>query len=263
MDIMKCEEIIQGLEQFYPPSCAEEWDNPGLLVGRRSAEVNKIYVTLDVTEEALEEACSWGADLMVTHHPMIFGSIRQVNEDTFLGRRILKLIEHHMGCYAMHTNFDVRGMAELNEKQLGLIHTQVLMQTGEQDGCPEGIGRIGELPVPMTLEKVAEYVKNCMNLPAVRCYGTRTLPVSRVAVCGGSGKSVVKNALAMGAEVMVTGDIDYHTAIDALAEGMHIIDAGHYGTESCFIACAAEKLRQLFPECEIREGKVRQPFQVV
>ena len=86
---MKCEEILKKLEEEYPLSCAEEWDNPGLLVGRRNREVQKIFVALDVTDETLEEAAEWGADLFLSHHPLIFGSIRQVNEDTFIGRRIL------------------------------------------------------------------------------------------------------------------------------------------------------------------------------
>ena len=261
--IMKCEEIIQKLEEEFPLSCAEEWDNPGLLVGRRDRDVKKIYATLDVTDEPLAEAVSWGADLIVSHHPMIFGAIRQVNSDTFLGRRILTLAENRVCCYAMHTNFDVRAMADLNERQLGLLNTEVLLKTGENGGVPEGIGRIGRLPQPMALDELAELVKKGMGLPDVRCYGETGRRYGRVAVSGGSGKMVVKDALAAGAEVLVTGDIDYHTAIDAMADGMCIIDAGHYGTEYCFIAYMAERLRGLFPECQVKEAGVSQPFRVV
>ena len=258
--IMRCEEIIRRLEEEFPLSCAEEWDNPGLLVGRRDSEVEKIYVTLDVTEEPLEDAVSWGADLIVSHHPMIFGSIRQINSDTFLGRKILTLAENRIGCYAMHTNFDVRAMADLNAEQLGLIDAEVLLKTGEDGGAPEGIGRVGRLQNPMTLSELAELVKRQMGLPDVRCYGKDGKLLKRAAVSGGSGKMVVKDALKAGAEVLVTGDIDYHTAIDAMADGMCIIDAGHYGTEYCFISYMAERLRSLFPECRVREAAVRQPF---
>ena len=263
MYIMICEEILKRLEVEYPPSCAEEWDNPGLLVGRRSGEVRRIFVALDVTDETLEDACSWGADLMVTHHPLIFGSIRQVNEDTFIGRRILKLIEHRMSYYAMHTNFDVRGMAELNERQLGLVNARVLMKTGDNEERPEGIGRIGELAEPMALTALAEHVKTCMGVPDVRCYGASELPIARGAVCGGAGKSVVQEALDAGAEALVTGDIDYHTAIDALSEGLHILDAGHYGTEYCFISYMTDRLSRMFPECQVKGASVRMPYTVI
>ena len=260
--IMKCEEIIRKLEEEYPLSCAEDWDNPGLLVGRRDSEIEKIYVTLDVTEEPLADAVSWGADLIISHHPMIFGNIRQVNADTFLGRKILTLAENRISCYAIHTNFDVRAMADINERQLGLLDTEVLLKTGEKDGKPEGIGRVGRLSQPVTLEDLAELVKKQMGLPDVRCYGSNKALLSRIAVSGGSGKMVVKDALAAGAEALVTGDIDYHTAIDAMADGMCIIDAGHYGTEYCFISYMAERLRSLFPECRVREAPVGQPFWV-
>jgi dinuclear metal center YbgI/SA1388 family protein len=259
---MTCEEIIRKLEEEYPLSCAEDWDNPGLLVGRRDREVRKIYVALDVTEELLEEAAAWGAELIISHHPMIFGSIKQVNSDTFLGRKILTLAENRMCCYAMHTNFDVRGMADLNARQIGLQEAEVLLVTGEKDGECEGIGRIGRLERPVTLKELAGIVKRSMGLPDVRCYGQEDRSVSRIAVSGGSGKMAVRDALKAGAEVLVTGDIDYHMAIDAMAEGMCLIDAGHYGTECGFIAFMAERLRALFPECEVKEAGVVQPFRV-
>ena len=148
-------------------------------------------------------------------------------------------------------------------RQLGLLNTEVLLKTGENGGVPEGIGRIGRLPQPMALDELAELVKKGMGLPDVRCYGETGRRYGRVAVSGGSGKMVVKDALAAGAEVLVTGDIDYHTAIDAMADGMCIIDAGHYGTEYCFIAYMAERLRGLFPECQVKEAGVSQPFRVV
>ena len=260
---MKSEEIIRLLEEKYPPSCAEDWDNPGLLVGRRSREVKKILVTLDVTDQAVERAVERGADMIISHHPLIFGGIKKINDETFLGRRILTMAEHGIVCYAMHTNFDVRGMADLNERQLGLKNTEVLFVTGESGGKAEGIGRVGELPEPMGLEELAGYVRDRMKLPAVRCYGKSSEKISRVAVSGGSGKSVLEDALAAGAQALITGDMDYHTSIDALARGLHIIVAGHYGTEYIFIPHVTEKLKAMLPDCQVEGMEIQQPFTVI
>lgn len=260
---MKCREIIRILEEKYPPSCAEEWDNPGLLLGRAEKDVRKILVALDVTDQAVERALEWGADLIVSHHPLIFKGIRQINDGNFLGRRILTLAEHGIACYAMHTNFDVRGMADLNEKQLNLKNTEVLLKTGENQGKPQGIGRIGDLPEPMDPMQLAGYVKQQLKLPAVRCYGKSGEKLVRAAVSGGSGKSVVDVAVAAGARALITGDIDYHTAIDALAQGLVIIDAGHYGTESVFIESVARELSVLLPECRTAAMEIEQPFTVI
>ena len=272
---MRCEEIIQRLEQGYPLSCAEEWDNPGLQVGRRNREVRKIFVALDATEQTIREAVEWGADLMITHHPLLFHSIKQVNDDSFIGRRIITLIENDVNCYAMHTNFDVLGMAELNENQLNLQNAHVLDVTRENEGVEEGIGRVGDLEEPMTLYDFSVTVRRAFGLSTVRCYGLKELEeneeesgddgllVSRVAVCGGSGKSLIDRAIDEGAQVLVTGDVDYHSAIDAMARGLYIIDAGHYGTEYCFIDYMVKKLTKLFPECKVRGAKIIPPFTVI
>ena len=269
---MNCEEIIARLEEEYPLDYAMEWDNSGLQVGRRSREVRKIFVALDATEETISEAVEYGADLLITHHPLLFHSIRQVNDDTFTGRRILALIENEITCYAMHTNFDVLGMGGMNRRQLGLEHCRVLDVTRENEGVEEGIGRVGELKEPMTLQETARFVRNSLHLQSVRCYGlpeetaedengsSETPLIRRAAICGGSGKSVVQAAIREGAQVLVTGDIDYHTAIDALSQGLHIIDAGHYGTESGFIEYMVQKLTRLFPDCEVRGAQIRQPY---
>lgn len=266
---MRCDDILKKLEEEYPLNCAEEWDNPGLLVGRRNREVRRVLVALDATEETIREAIDAEADLLVTHHPLLFHSIREINDDTFIGRRILTLIEHEISYYAMHTNFDVLGMAHINEKQLDLQDTHVLEMTREIDGIVEGIGRVGYLPETMTLTDFAEYVRTRMGVEAVRCYGPEqkegageTL-VSRVAVCGGSGKSMIDAAVEEKAQVLVTGDIDYHSAIDALANGLCIIDAGHYGTEYVFISYMKKKLEKLFPELIVKGAKIRQPYQVI
>ena len=114
----------------------------------------------------------------------------------------------------------------------------------------------------MALSKLAEYAKAGLEIPDIRCYGTGQEIISRVAISGGSGKGVIQNAIAAGAEALITGDIDYHSAIDALACGLHILDAGHYGTEYGFISHLTERLKQWFPSCQVKGAAVRFPFQV-
>ena len=158
---------------------------------------------------------------------------------------------------------------KINEKQLDLQDTHVLEMTREIDGIVEGIGRVGFLPEPMTLTDLAEYVRSRMGLEAVRCYGpeqkegAEETVISRVAVCGGSGKSMIDPAVEEKAQVLITGDIDYHSAIDALAQGLCIIDAGHYGTEYAFISYMKKKLEKLFPELIVTGARIRQPYQVI
>lgn len=258
---LTCREVAGWLDEAYPPSCAEDWDNVGLLAGRLGTPVSKVYVALDLTEAILEEACAWGADMILTHHPMIFHGIKRVTDQDFIGRKLLKLAENHMAYYAMHTNFDVLAMADINERLLGLTDTQVLLETGrDSQGNAQGIGRVGSLPQPMGLGDCASYVKERFGLPSVRVFGSLDTKVRRAAVSGGSGKSMAANALAAGAQVLVTGDIDHHTGLDAVDQGLCIIDAGHYGTEYFFISHMKVQLEQRFPQLQVRGDRFRLPF---
>lgn len=258
---LTCREVIGRLEEEYPLTCAEPWDNVGLLVGRMDAPVQKVYIALDLTDEVLQEAVGWNADLIVTHHPMIFQQIRRVNDQDFIGRKILRLAESHTACYAMHTNFDVLAMADINERLLGLTDTQVLMETGEDaKGGPRGIGRVGMLDSPMELKSCAAFVKERFGLPGVRMFGDPETPIRRAAVSGGSGKSMIHPALSKGAQVLITGDIDHHTGLDAVDQGLCIIDAGHYGTEYFFISHMREELGRMFPQLAVRCAEGRCPF---
>lgn len=117
---MLCKDIIKIIEQDYSPRYALSWDNVGLLAGRDDKEVAKIYVALDATDEVVDEAILAGADMLVTHHPLIFSGMKQVNNQNFIGRRLVKLIQHDISYYAMHTNYDVKGMADLAADYLNL-----------------------------------------------------------------------------------------------------------------------------------------------
>lgn len=172
---MLCKEIIQVIEASYPKEAALGFDNVGLLAGRAEKEVNRIYLALDATDAVIDRAIEAGADLLVTHHPLIFTPMKKVTDEDFIGRRILKIIQNDLCYYAMHTNYDVLGMAALSEQVLGIQNTEVLDETMEgADGKKEGIGRVGDLPKPMTLEECCVYVKHKLNLGSLKVFGDMT-----------------------------------------------------------------------------------------
>ena len=260
---MKCREIISKIEEKYPVSFAESWDNPGLLVGDPDREVKKAFLALEVTDETLEAAVRAGADLMITHHPMIFSGMKRVTADDFIGRRVIRLIENHMCAYAMHTNFDVLGMAELSADYLELSHRSVLETTYEEGDRKEGIGRVGTLPRVMTLKECGAFVKEKLALPFVKICGDPDRQVSLAAVCTGSGKSMMKEVLRAGAQVYITADMDYHASIDAVAQGVCVVDAGHYGTEYIFMDYMKKELAKMLPELKTETMEVIHPCEVV
>ncbi len=257
---MRLSAIISVLENEFPPALAEEWDNVGLLVGDENAEITKVLVSLDVTDEAVARAEEIGAELILTHHPLIFRPLSRVTEQDFISRRIRKMIRADINYYAMHTNFDLVGMADLNALDLKLVEPQILTET-EHPGY--GYGRIGQLLKPETLRGFAERVRKAAALPGIRVYGDPETVVKTAAVSSGAGKMSIRDALKKGADVLVTGDLDYHSAIDARAQGLAMVDAGHYGTEFTYIKFMAGYMREHFPELEVCAMEIEQPYTVL
>ena len=257
---MKCSEIISILEEQSPEKFACDWDNVGLLVGDFDQEVKKIYIALDATEETIAEAVKEKADLLLTHHPMIFKGLKKVNNHDFTGKRVIKLIENHISYYAMHTNFDVKGMAELAAQKMSLTECQVLDITDQGEQGPEGIGRVGYLLEEISLETCIRQVKEAFAVDMVKVFGDLSQKVKRAAICPGSGKSVISCAHNAKAQVLITGDIDHHEGIDAASQGLAIIDAGHYGVEKLFIPFMVQYLEKHTEGIEIQGQPVKQPF---
>ena len=269
---MRCSEIMEICRGLAPEGCACEWDNPGLLAGRSDKEVKKIYIALDATDQIVEAAQEAGADMLLTHHPLIFKAIKKVNDQNFITRRLVRLIQADISCYAMHTNFDAAPgcMADLAAERLGLRDCVPLEPLGEMEGpqgtVAYGIGKSGCLGEAVTVRELAETVKEVFGLPFALVYGQELLEgrVSRVSVCPGAGGSEIEGALAWGAQVLVTGDISHHQGIDAAARGMAIIDGGHYGLEHIFIPYMEEYLRRkLGDEVELVTAPPQWPAVIV
>lgn len=264
---MLCKDVIKIIERTYPRDCALEWDNVGLLAGRDDKQVKSIYVALDATDEVIEDAIQRKADMLVTHHPLIFGGLKQVTNQNFIGNRVLKLIQHDISYYAMHTNYDVKEMAAVSCDRLlacgelkKVSEPEVLEVTGTDGaGQDEGIGKIMDVK-EMPLANVCRCVKEAFDLDTVKVFGNLSQSVGRIAVCPGSGKSVIGISLKKGADVLITGDIGHHEGIDAAAQGLAIVDAGHYGIEHIFTRDMKEYLEKYVPGAEVTAAPVNHPF---
>lgn len=260
---MICEDVIKVLQKQSPESYACDWDNVGLLVGSRQKNVKTIYIDLDATDETISEAIEAGADMLLTHHPMIFKGLKKINSDDFIGRRVMRLLQNDIAYYAMHTNFDSMGMADLAADKIGLKETTVLQETSGLEGTGNGIGKVGVLPQKMTLQACAKTVKKAFGLELVKVFGDLACEVERAAICPGSGKLVIEDSYRNGAQVLITGDIDHHEGIDAVACNMCIIDAGHYGLEQIFIPYMKEYLEKNLSGVAIITKSPHMPFTYV
>ena len=259
---MKCDTLIHQLDQLAPERLALDWDHVGLQAGRREKEVSSVYIALDATETVIEEAVAAGADMLITHHPMIFKPRYEINTDDFIGRRLVRLLQQDISYYAMHTNFDLAKMSDLAAEQIFLQDAQVLDFVIEEQGYCYGIGKVGFLAEQL-LSECVELVKQSFSLPQVKVFGNLDQKIKRVAISPGSGKSEIGCALEKKAQVLITGDIDHHSGIDAVAQGLNIIDAGHYGIEHIFIAYMEAYLKEQFPELKIYTAERKLPFQII
>lgn len=232
--------VVGILEAIAPPSLAMDWDNVGLLLGRKSKSVERILVALDMTAETVAQAVDMGADLLITHHPVIFKKLPSLVEGNWQQDLLLTLAEHGCAAYSMHTNYDCadNGVNAVLARVLGLENIAVL---DEQSG----LGRIGTLAEAMPLPAYASSVKMALLADYVT-YASATGVVKNVAVCGGAGADLVHLALAKGVDTLVTGDVKYHEAQEAAFSGLNIVDAGHQATERLAMRALAARLRDIF-----------------
>jgi len=340
-------DVIAWMEKIAPASLAEEWDNPGLQVGRPDAEVRHVFLALDPSPETVSAACSAGADMLVTHHPLIFSPLSKIDLREPSGRIVAKAIDAGLTIFSAHTNLD-SASGGLNDLLAGMIGMKDLMpllpvqgdvefklvffvpeshaervyalladlpvgKIGNYKGClfagpgkgrfipqkdahpytgrvgrhsevdelrvetrvfqrdlkyvmdeikkihpyetvamdvyplasrltPHGIGRVGHLEEPVSLKALALRLKNRLDLKSVRVSGSPDMQVTRVALCTGSGSSLLKSFFADTAQVFVSGDLKYHDAMNALAEGRALIDIGHFASEHIIVAELGKRL---------------------
>ena len=261
---MKCRKILSSLYKLSPPSLAEEWDNVGLLTGRPEKDVRSVYIALDATDEVIEHAVMKHADMLLTHHPMIFHPMKKITGDDFTGRRVMELIKNDISYVALHTNYDISRMAERAAEILGLKNTLPLCGVRiTDDGKETGLGRVGTLENDCTLRECAEFVKNGFSIPNVRIYGDPDSGVETVAILPGSGGGEIQDAIRNNADVYITGDISHHQGLDAVLQGLSVIDAGHYGIEKIFIEDMKDFFYKELPELKVFTEGIAEPFSVM
>ena len=214
----KLKDIVRFLESFAPKSLAEDWDNVGLLVGDAGADVRRIATCLTVTPPVVSEAVSGKADLIVSHHPCPFQSLRRITAETTTGRMLLELIRAGIAVYSPHTAFDSAktGINQLIAEGLGLHEIRPLVE--EADGG--GSGRMGRLNPPLSLQDVLGRVKTFLNVETAAYVGEPDQPVEWIAVACGAADSFLDEAVASGCHCMVTGESRFHTCLEAEAQGV-------------------------------------------
>ena len=243
--MLSCQLIMNALERIAPRRLAEDWDNPGLLVGSYAQKVGRVLVALDVDDAVVAEAIERKVDMIVAHHPAIFRGMKQLRTDLPLGRRLAALLTHGIAVAAAHTNLDITrgGVNDVLAERLGLEKLSTFITTAQADGSAESLGRIGTLPAPVAIDDFAHSVRERLGVSHVCLVRAADRPVRRVAVVGGAGAEFIDTAVRRGADVYITGDVKYHEAQRAAEQGMHLIDAGHFGTERPVLPVLADLLR--------------------
>lgn len=242
-------EVLLAVEELWPESLAEEWDEVGLVAGHPDAAIKRIMFAVDPTLDVIQEAIDWGADLLITHHPLLLRGVNTVAATTAKGKAVHLLIESGTALLTVHTNGDsaVGGVSDVLADALGILDATPLTVAAE--GLPEeGIGRVGDLASATTLGDFAAKVFGILPAVAggVRVAGDRNALVRRVAVCGGAGDSLLSEVRSSGADVFVTADLRHHPAseaVEAAADGRpFLIDVSHFASEWLWLPAAAAAL---------------------
>jgi dinuclear metal center YbgI/SA1388 family protein len=341
-----CSDLIRKIEKKYPRHLAEEWDNVGLIIGDSNKVIKKVLVCLDITNEVVDEAISKGIDMIISHHPIIFKSIKKLVRDNYISSLVMKMVRADINVYSMHTNYDnaIDGMNDILADLLGLKRcapltanksqrlfklvvfvpfshqhvvrdailnagaghignyshcsfnacgtgtfkplegtkpfigeqgeiekaSEVRIETIMQEHCINsivkemlrthpyeevaydiyplrnsieyGTGRYGTLHNKMSFKEFCHSIKEKLSIERLSVAGDINRDVEKIAVVGGAGGDFVADALRMGCDVLVTGDVKHHQAMDAVNAGINIIDAGHYFTEIIAVPMIAKFL---------------------
>ncbi len=214
--------VYDWIDSFAPFQTAESYDNVGLLAGRFDAPVTRILTALDCTLEVVEEARQQKAELIITHHPLMYHSRKNMREDDPEGHILCALIRNHMALISAHTNLD-RAPGGINDT-LGHLFSLENMQG-------EGFLRCGKLPSKMTAGALRDMASRLLKAP-VRLYGSQDMQIETLAVGGGAYDEGFEEALALGAQAYLTGEVRHHNALNAVAQGMVLLEGGHYATEA-------------------------------
>jgi dinuclear metal center YbgI/SA1388 family protein len=274
--------IIQIMDQLAPPLLAEEWDNVGLQIGDPRQPAGRIWVALDPSPEVVKAACQKKVDLLVTHHPLIFRPLTSIDFETPGGSIIQMATHHQLAIFSAHSNLDIvqDGVNDVLAQRLGLRNLAVLQPIQARERAKEnmtsltgdetefGIGRIGALTRAGSLKSLVTMVKKRLKLDFVKVSGDLEMKVTRVAICSGSGSSLMQAFLSSKAQVYISGDIHYHNAREAETANRGIIDIGHFPSEHLMVEVLAQQLENIISkagiEAEIMACTIeKDPFRIL
>ena len=239
---------LQYVETLAPASLKMEWDNVGLLCGSGTANVTKVLVALDPFEYVCKEAAEWGAELIVTHHPIIFKPLTGITDETSIGRGIMTLCRHGISAINAHTNLDCAA-GGVNDVLAETLELSNIVPIPYGDGATSLL-RCGNVK-KQTMTDFLAHVKDALGCGGLR-YVDSGKPVCKVAVGGGSCADEMQDALAAGCDTFVTADVKYNQFWDAHDLGLNLIDAGHFCTENPVMAVLANKISAQFPEIQVK-----------
>lgn len=244
----KVKDVMAVIEEFAPLALQEKWDNSGLCIGSPEDKVSSVLLGLDCTPELVDEAIACGADMIVTHHPLIFSGLKKISPEDLVGEAVVKAIRAGISVYAAHTSADkvIAGVSGAMAARLGLKDVRIL----DEDGEGTGLGVVGNLPEPMTAQDALELVKERFALKVVKSSKPVGCKIERVAMCGGSGGSLIGAARAAGAQLYISGDISYHNFFTP--EGFMIMDIGHYESEIEIVDILFSLIKKNFPTFAVR-----------
>ena len=253
MKMIKVNEVLRALEILAPPERKMDFDNVGLLVGWGDRPACRILTALDITDEVISEAAELSVDLIVTHHPVIFNALKTVTDNDVTGSHLIRLIENGISVISMHTNLDAadHGVNDALARRIGLKDITLLTVDGtDSDGVEYCCGRVGTTEAPMSIREYLPFLRRSLNVDGLR-YCDAGVPVSRVAVVGGSGGGYLSAAVKAGCDTLITADVKYDVFLAARESAINIIDADHFCTENTVIPVVTEYLEKQFPQLSV------------
>jgi len=238
---VKADRLQQIIEEFAPLDMQEAWDNSGYQVKLKNVDISRVLVAMEVTERVIDEAIDKKIDMIVTHHPMLFSPVKCVDDNTFIGNYIVKLITNGINVYSSHTPFDktAGGNNDYLAKLLQLCDIEV-MASDESGFCRVGTVD-GECTIGEYIEQISKWLK--IDKSFMSFCGNLDAEVVKVGLCTGAGAEFLELAAGEGCDLFITGDVKYHTAQIAKELGLNLLDIGHYGSEKIFVENMANYLR--------------------
>ena len=238
---MKIKDVIKFLEERFPLSLQEDWDNSGLQIGNIENDLTNIMISLDLDEQTIQKAKEKSCNLIINHHPFLFSSIKSIDLNEEKGKIIKDLIKNDITVFAMHTNLDI-GKGGVNDNLAKLLELRDISNLDTNNENP--MARFGYID-EITAYDFSKFVKEKLNCKGLILYGDKDKKIEKVALCGGAGSDFINDAIQKGCDLIVTSDVKYHEAIDNCKK-INIVDPGHFASENHIIYMIKDLLEKNF-----------------